>query len=208
MDITKTKTLDVFVGLCIWTCLCGCQDLRVEARDRVKNELAERNTRRAHSVELCRKAQDACEKHDVPRARVLLNRAVTEDSRNTYAWMALGSLEFDQENMYEAAQAFHQAARLEPTRYEPHFNIGTVLESVGRYSQAINEYEAALKLAPNQVEVMENLARCYIKANVKLDKARELVNRALRSEYRIEWIRWLQQQLRHCEKKREANDDN
>ena len=46
-----------------------------------------------------------------------------------------------------------------PHRYEPHFNLGSVLESAGLYSQAIKAYKGVLELAPDNVEVMKNLAQ-------------------------------------------------
>ena len=77
----------------------------------------------------------------------LFQRAVAADENNAAAWMALGGVELRLEGYFEAAEAFHHAARLAPTRYEPHFNLGTVLEAVGRYSDAIKAYEAAPSLA-------------------------------------------------------------
>ncbi|MCK4277112.1 MAG: tetratricopeptide repeat protein [Phycisphaerae bacterium] len=121
------------------------------------------------------------------------------DERNARGWMLLGVIEYENDRLFEAASAFHRASRLEPMRYEPHFNTGAVLEKAGRYEQAIESYEAALKLAPDELAVMENLARCYIRAKTKLSVAKELIAKALPKEARPEWRIWLAEQLHRLE---------
>jgi len=173
----------------------GCQDpQQVRAQRAVARELEARRVRRAESMELYRQGRQACRARDLERAGELLGKAVGVDDRNVLAWMTLGLVHHERQRAYEAAEAFHRAARLEPTRYEPHFNLGIVLESAGRLGPAIDAYEKALALAPEEVAVMENLARCYIRADRDLGRAAELVEKALRSERRPEWRLWLQQQ--------------
>ena len=53
--------------------------------------------------------------------------------------MALGDVEFRRDRYYESAEAFHEAARLAPTRFEPHFNLGIVFETIGRYSRFLRQ---------------------------------------------------------------------
>lgn len=171
--------------------MTGCHDPRRAALMELQGELANRQMARQRSAELHTKAREALEAGDIRQARADLFMALEADERNAAAWMTLGRLEYEAENLTEAAQAFHRAARLAPTRYEPRFNLGSVLERAGRYDRAITEYESALKLAPDQVEVMENLARCYIKTRTKLPTARHLIGQALLVESRPDWVRWL-----------------
>jgi Flp pilus assembly protein TadD len=163
------------------------------------NELAAREVNRKQSLVLYRQGVAAYEAADVEKAQKLLSDAVSADSRNAYAWMALGVVEYQRDRMFEAAWAFYRAARLEPQRYEPLFNMGTVLESAGRYEKAIEAYEDALKAAPDQVEVMESLARCCVRSNSHLDRVKELMKKALQSEQRPEWRRWLEGQVTKLE---------
>jgi Flp pilus assembly protein TadD len=135
-------------------------------------------------------------------ARKHLTEAVNQDERNAPAWMVLGAVEFKRENLFEAAHAFHRSARLEPGRYEPPFNLGMIYESAGRHENAIEAYTQALKLAPDQLEVMENLARCYIKTNQHLDKAKDLIDRALLIEQRPDWRQWLERQSQRLSRKK------
>lgn len=199
MNVSRVSVALLLVCICVL--LCGCRNPRADAIDAVKTELAARRTRRTRSMELCVKGRNAQANGDIALARKCLNDAIKADDRNAHAWMALGILEFEQDELHEAALALHRASRLEPHSYEPLFNIGLILDAAGKYPQAIKKYEAALHLAPDQVEVMENLARCYIHSDTKLDKAKELVERALSLESRSEWIRWLERQSQYLERK-------
>ena len=145
-------------------------------------------------MKLYRRGLEALEASQLDRAGSCLTDAIGADDRNAHAWMALGVVRFRQDRLFQAASAFDRAARLEPTRHEPHFNIGTVLESAGHHAQAVEAYNTALKLAPNQLEVMENLARCYIHTGTQPQRARELIERCLQTERRPEWRAWLQDQ--------------
>ncbi len=186
--------LYTLVALAPLTALPACQNPRDQALTSVQSQLATRNAARQRSMDLLHKAQQAGEASQPQQARQCLRQAVQEDDRNASAWMALGALEYQQDNYYQAAEAFHRAARLEPTRHEPHFNLGIVLESAGLYPKAAGEYETALKLTPDQLETMEHLARCYIKTHTNLPKAQRLLDQAASREIRPQWVRWIQQQ--------------
>lgn len=179
------------IALCVCSLPCACQNPVDQARKVLARELAVRRANREKSMELYSRGLRAYRASDLDRARRYLTDAVTVNDHNACAWMALGAVEFHRDRFFQAASAFHRAAMLEPTRYEPHFNIGTILESVGRYAQAIEAYRTALKLAPGQIEVMENLARCYVRSNTRLDEARGLIDKAIQSERRPAWRMWL-----------------
>ena len=172
----------------------GCQAPEKDSRQLLSEELAQRQQQRQRSMELYEQGLQLHSQSKPEEARETLKQAVGLDGRNGLAWLALGVVEAGDGHFYEAAQAFDRAARLMPNRYEPHYNLGSIFESVRHYPRAIEQYEIALGLAPGQLEVMENLARCYLKANQRLERARELIERALRSEHRPEWIRWLNYQ--------------
>jgi len=192
-----SRVTAVLVGIAVLasclTCLPACQSRQDKALTTVRKELAVRGAAGARSIQLLKKGQEARDASQPEQARKCLAQAVLEDDRNAVAWMALGALEYEQGKYYEAACAFHRASRLEPSRYEPHFNIGLVMESAGLYFKAIPAYESALKLSGEQLEVMEHLARCYVRTGTNLRKARELVDKAGAVECRPEWLRWLEQ---------------
>src|SRR4051812_31585755 len=173
---------------------CSCRPMPTEARQAYQQDLAARDHAARDSTTLYQQGVDADAQGKPEAARDLFRRAVGADGDNAVAWMALGGVELRLENYFEAAEAFHHAARLAPTRYEPHFNLGTVLEAVGRYSDAIKAYEVALSLAPDEPAVIENLARTLIRSGQDPERAEALVHQALRTETRPDWREWLQRQ--------------
>ena len=190
----------------ISTCLALCSCLAVTgcvsgpARDlaRAKREFAEqiasRRENKRTSMNLYRQAMLSEQAGDSSQAVRLLEQAVKADDTNAYAWMALGEAAYRQERMYDAARAFDKAAKLEPDRWEPHYNSGIVLEEAGLFEEAIQEYRMALDLSPSRLEVMENLARVYVRTNNR-EAAEPLLRRAVAQEGRPQWRRWLKSQL-------------
>lgn len=172
----------------------SCADTRNNAAESVKKELVDRNAKAARSTRLYEKGAEQLEKNHLKEAGDLLEQALREDNRNAGAWIAIGIVRYRQEDWFKAAQSFHRASRLEPNRYEPKYNLGLIFEAVGEYPRAIDRYEAALKLSPNQTEILENLARCYLKTRTQPQRAKELIDRALQVEMRPQWRQWLKKQ--------------
>ena len=192
-DFQKLFLLGLAASLLIGSSAC-----RPEARspsEVIKAELAARQVRQAESAQLVQKALRAYEDCENEKARKYLQQAIAADDRNVHAWMGLGAVEYKDDHLFEAAKAFDKAGYLASTRYEPLFNLGLVYERAGLCRKATQAYEAALKRDPDQVEVMENLARCYITSRSQPEKTFELVKRALELEMRPEWLRWLEAQL-------------
>lgn len=177
--------------------LCSCQSSRKRAQESLASELSARQANRSRSMQLYQQGLQARTESHIAEARDRFSAAIQADGDNLYAWMALGAIVFDEADYYRAAEAFHMASKLAPTRYEPHLNAGTVYETVGRYDEAIKSYEAALRLAPDQLETIENLARTYVRAGRDPQRARELIDQALLRERRPEWRQWLLAQSIH-----------
>jgi tetratricopeptide (TPR) repeat protein len=114
--------------------------------------------------------------------------------RNASAWLALGIVEYEKDNLFEAAHAVSQALRLEPGRFEVHYNMGLIYETAVKYSQAIVSYNKALQIAPDEPAVMENLIRCYMKTGQQREEILQLIDRALLLEPRLQWREWLEVQ--------------
>ena len=197
--------------LCLCACLCaagllGCDNPHKKAALVVNKELSKLQENSRHSAELYRQALAARDANNAAGARKLLQDAVEIDNRNARAWMTLGILLYEKDDLARAAQAFDSAAKAEPHRYEPHYNLGIVLEAAGRYERAIEEYEMALTLCADQNEVRENLARCLIKNRAQPQNAKRLIEQALRVETRPEWVSWLNSQLRTLTQENEVSD--
>lgn len=64
----------------------------------------------------------------------------------------------DDEATYRLAmRAFIEATKLEPDNALYHYNLGTAYASAGFFSEAVPEFETALKLNPNYQAARDNL---------------------------------------------------
>src|SRR3954447_17144618 len=66
-----------------------------------------------------------------------------------------------------AVREYQACVAAEPNRVEARSNLGAVLAKLGRYQDAIDQYQAALKVAPRDVapRLRFNLALAYYKSN-------------------------------------------
>ena len=175
----------------------GCIDQRAsiqETKATYLDEIALRQEMHDQSMELYEKALKEYKSSDCEKAVKLLKEALEKDDRNAEAWMQLGVIEYGKNHYYEAARAFTKVSRLLPTGYESYFNLGTVYETTSQFSDAMASYKKALELNPDDVEIMENLIRCYIRSNQNLDETKTLIHRVLATEYRPEWRKWLEKE--------------
>jgi tetratricopeptide (TPR) repeat protein len=180
--------------LFLFTCVLavGCSNDRHQAKQGLIEEMAQQQAARRKSMELYLQAMSEYDVKNFQKAHNLLRQSVDVNSRNASAWVALGILEYEKDNLFEAAHAVSQALRLEPGRFEAHYNMGLIYETAGKYSQAITSYEKALQIAPDEPAVMENLIRCYMKTAQRREETLRLIDRALLLEPRPQWREWLE----------------
>ena len=76
-------------------------------------------------------------------------RALQFDNQNALAMAFYAEILVDQEKWSQAEQIILQALNRDPTIMDVHRVYGYVLESTGRYNQAINEYLNAIEINPN-----------------------------------------------------------
>ena len=185
----------LLMGFQVWLMVAGgCTGGKIHKSEPCTDALPQGEQAQMRSRKLYAQAIDARRAGQTERSGQLLEQALAEDPNNTHAWLALGVVHYERDMLYESAKAFEKAAQLEPGRCEPRLNLGTVLESAGQYAKAIQAYESTLELVPDDVAVMENLARCLVRSNTNLPRARQLIDRALQLEDRQEWINWLTRQ--------------
>jgi Tfp pilus assembly protein PilF len=205
MTTGRTLSTVLLLGLLV---AGGCRSSQDKAVAQYNRQLKERATGRQVSQKLYEQGMDLYFAGDARGAVTGLRKAVRADKTNARAWLGLGAAHDAQGNAFEAAVAFDRAAKLLPHRYEPRFNLGWVFEKAGKYHRAIREYEAALSLAPHQLDTTENLVRCLIKTRQQPDRVRVLLQAALQVERRPEWRVWLHQQLAMLDRQTIAPTDD
>ena len=88
--------------------------------------------------------------------------------------------EFRQKADYKGAeQAYRAAAKLEPTRAEPHFFLGMTARAAGRTDDAMAHYEQALALSPQLAEAHMNVASLLSQMPGREEEALEHYAKAL-----------------------------
>ncbi len=76
-------------------------------------------------------------------------RALQLDNQNTLALAYYAEILVDQQKWPQAEQYIKQALERDPTLLDVHRVFAYVLESLGQYNQAIQEYDQAIVIAPN-----------------------------------------------------------
>jgi tetratricopeptide (TPR) repeat protein len=74
----------------------------------------------------------------------------------------------------EAVQAYRQAARLDPSLFEAHYNLGLVFTQAGNLPAALAAYEDALAIQPRSLDARYNFALVLKQANYITDAVIEL----------------------------------
>jgi Flp pilus assembly protein TadD len=128
------------------------------------------------------------------RAETALKDALEADVSYGPAHNNLGHVYMLQGRFYLAAWEFEYANRLMPDRVEPLVNLGLVYEQVGRLERAHEFYRAAQALAPQDPQVLGNLARCRI-IQEQTDEVPQLLHELLLYETRPDWRVWAEEQL-------------
>lgn len=81
-----------------------------------------------------------------------------EDPNDVAATIIIGRALYDRGAFSDAELAFARAADLAPERHEPRTNLNVFYHGFGRLDEAIDHGEAAIALAPTDVEAHVNLA--------------------------------------------------
>jgi protein O-GlcNAc transferase len=95
-------------------------------------------------------------------AKAEFSRAIALDPKMAPAHLNLGLVLMDSDPG-GAADSFHRAADLQPTESRPRFLTGLALEHAGKFTEAIEQYRAALVLSPKDYEYHFALGRVLLR---------------------------------------------
>ena len=82
-----------------------------------------------------------------------------------------------------------------PYASQPHANLGVLFEAVGRSGDAESELRAALRLAPDDIEVVGHLARIHVQQSKRTAETIGWLESIAAHDDNDEWRRWAQGQL-------------
>ncbi len=132
------------------------------------------------SDELLAEGVAALERGDAPTARDLLERALAADPHSAEAHTYLGVLADRAGDLNDAERHFALAARLAPQSARTRNNYGAILLCLNRTGEAAAEFEASLRLDPDQAKALVNLAQIRFDSHTHegLRAAEDLFRRA------------------------------
>lgn len=99
-------------------------------------------------------------------ALACLRAASRRDPSEPEAWNAIAFLHAERRELGQALAAFERASALAPDHAPTEFNIGFVLQRLGRHAEAIERFRRALALDPDLARARAALARSEAQATV------------------------------------------
>jgi serine/threonine protein kinase/tetratricopeptide (TPR) repeat protein len=101
-------------------------------------------------------------------------RVANLEPRNVYAFIRIAHV-YDLQNMPEKAiETYRHATELDPTFYDPHQYFGVFYFHRGRYSEAADEFQRVIELAPGMYNAYTNLGSSLAKLGRLADAEKAL----------------------------------
>jgi len=156
----KTRPSLAFLAAIAFTALCA----RQTARWRTDHTLWEDAVRVApgavHAQEW--RGVTLLEQGRLKPAKKHLLRALDLNDRLPAPWNLLAKVYKEEHDYVAAERAFKRAVACEPSHPALHNDLGSFYAVLGRWAEAIEAYEEALKLDPDHKGVTQNHAKCLI----------------------------------------------
>jgi tetratricopeptide (TPR) repeat protein len=127
-------------------------------------------------------------------AQAALQSAVEHDPFLGAAYNNLGIAQLKLEKPFEAAFSFQNAIRLTKA-VTPRTNLGILLERAGNLEAAEENYRAALRDSPDDVEIVGYLARLHVRQNRLTPETRAWLHVVAAQENDSTWRQWAQREL-------------
>lgn len=141
------------------------------------------------------RAVELMDKGEWSKAEDALKRALAADVMFGPAHNNLGKIYYRQNKLYLAAWEFEYAAKLMPHQAEPKNNIGLVYEAAGKWNEAVDHYDQALSIEPENPELIGNAARARIRRGDTGPEVRQLLQKLVMIDTRPQWVSWAKRRL-------------
>ena len=185
--------------LILSVCMCSCasglfsgRGWRETAQEEI-DELVEKRRRAKKIYKKALKAQKADKKEELYLKVLQQQPSFGKVSNN------LGVLYLKQNRTGEAIRYLRRAVKHLPGAPAPRFNLGLAYERAGRLQSAQEQYVSSMEMESSNPDYIEAVARIYIKRQVRLDQAEELLRKALSLEERSAHRKWIKEKLSELE---------
>jgi Tfp pilus assembly protein PilF len=132
---------------------------------------------------------------DFAAAEKRLREALAADPYHGPAHCNLGLVLLQQDKFYEAGWELRYACQLMPRASQPRANLGILYETVGRYGPAEEHLKAALRLSPDDIEVIGHLARTHVRQDKTTPETLAWLQSIATQDDHPAWRRWAGEQL-------------
>jgi Flp pilus assembly protein TadD len=148
---------------------------------------------------------DALEKPD--QATAALRALLARDPESLAAALALGDIHRGRKQFEQAAEAYSIGIKsikeAVPTDWQLYYSRGITYERTHRWSDAEADFRMALKLNPNQPQVLNYLGYSLVDQRQKLDEALGMIRKAVgqrpEDAYIVDSLGWAYYQLGHLD---------
>ena len=149
----------------------------------------------AKARELNTKAVKLIENGDWKDAEAMLKKALQADVTFGPAHNNLGNVYFQTRQLYLAAWEYQYASQLMPYHPEPRNNLGLVFEAVGKLDEAVQAFDGAREIEPDNPQFLGNSARARFRRGDRDQELKDLLQKLILRDHRPEWILWAHEQL-------------
>jgi tetratricopeptide (TPR) repeat protein len=110
---------------------------------------------------------------------VRTQKLIKKDSTNTDLYLLLSGLYEEKTDYGKAIAALEKARDVAPTDTEVLFQLGTLVDKSGDHDKATTYMEEVLKIEPDHADALNFIGYSYAEKGINLDKAEEMVKKAL-----------------------------
>lgn len=205
------RALAVAILSCL-ACALGCATDRTEDFKRDLGEIVPDNT--AEKQEAVRLVNEAYEVyHDngrknerrVAEAAALLERAIRLDPGFATAYLNLGVLHLENDNLPIAVTYFRRAHLLMPGDSRPSYHLGVAYYKMGHAREAIDTYVRAIEIDESDIRAVRGLALACRSIHYADDTTLELLRRSEMLEPDQEWRELMAREITRQERKLEMS---
>jgi len=122
-------------------------------------------TREVRAAEYVDQAETMLNEGRTDEALFVLARAIEKNPRLTVAHLKMGEIHKGSGDYSAAAEAYGDAADLEPRNFDAQYNHGLMLQLVNRLTDSVRAYLRALAVRPEDFDANFNLATAYLQLN-------------------------------------------
>ncbi len=149
------------------------------------------------------------ENADTISAKNVLLEGIDLYENNEELVLILADLFYKTADIEKAVDLLDSASLISPLNYIFPYTKGLIYQKTEHYDKAIEAYEEALTLAPNELKIYTNIGNCYYNIGVEIDmKARAITNNRIYKKEKERSADAFKSALSAFEKAHEKNPEN